>query len=137
MRKFLKFCIVAFLLIGSVFFCGCITITPPITAPTPTPQIVYVTVLVTPIPTIIPSTIPTSTQRISTETPDKAIPTNKVDVVSSMNGSCDCSSNKYNCADFSSHADAQACYDYCKSQGEGDVHKLDANKDGNACESLP
>jgi hypothetical protein len=51
-------------------------------------------------------------------------------------GACSCSSNLYNCADFSSHADAQACYDYCKAQGYGDIHRLDSNKDGNACESL-
>ena len=50
---------------------------------------------------------------------------------------CSCSSNQYNCADFSSHASAQACYDYCISIGRGDVHKLDSDSDGSACESLP
>jgi len=48
---------------------------------------------------------------------------------------CDCSGNLYNCADFSTTAAAQACYDYCIHQGKGDVHRLDADKDGYACES--
>lgn len=50
---------------------------------------------------------------------------------------CDCSDNIYNCSDFSTHAKAQACYEYCKSLGRGDVHRLDGDNDGIACESLP
>ena len=49
---------------------------------------------------------------------------------------CDCSGNIYNCSDFSTHAEAQACYEYCKSLGRGDVHWLDGDNDGIACESL-
>ncbi|GEM_PF-1357125 len=50
---------------------------------------------------------------------------------------CDCSGNLYNCSDFPTQAAAQACYNYCKSLGRGDVHRLDADHDGIACESLP
>ncbi len=50
---------------------------------------------------------------------------------------CDCSANLYNCSDFSTHQQAQACYEYCLSLGVGDVHSLDADADGNACERLP
>ncbi len=51
---------------------------------------------------------------------------------------CDCSGNIYNCSDFSTHAEAQACYDYCKSLGHGDIHRLDGSDgDGIVCESLP
>ena len=50
---------------------------------------------------------------------------------------CDCSGNIYNCSHFSTHAEAQACYEYCKSLGRGDVHRLDGDNDGIACESLP
>lgn len=50
---------------------------------------------------------------------------------------CDCSGNIYNCSDFATQAEAQACYDYCVSQGYGDVHYLDRDGDGIACESLP
>jgi hypothetical protein len=50
---------------------------------------------------------------------------------------CDCSGNLYNCSDFSTHAQAQACYNYCVSLGRGDVHRLDGDSDSLACESLP
>ena len=50
---------------------------------------------------------------------------------------CSCSSNRYNCSDFSTHASAQACYDYCNSTGHGDIHRLDGDNDGSACEDLP
>jgi micrococcal nuclease len=50
---------------------------------------------------------------------------------------CDCSGNIYNCADFGTHAQAQACYNYCMSLGRGDIHRLDGDNDGIACESLP
>lgn len=29
------------------------------------------------------------------------------------------------------------CYDYCQALGAGDVHWLDEDADGRACESLP
>jgi len=48
----------------------------------------------------------------------------------------DCSSNVYNCTDFKTHAEAQATYDYCGGVNN-DIHKLDNDKDGEACESLP
>lgn len=51
-------------------------------------------------------------------------------------GNYTCASNKYNCTDFSTHAEAQAVFDQCGG-AENDVHKLDSNKDGEACESLP
>ncbi|MDD5219586.1 MAG: PKD domain-containing protein [Candidatus Bipolaricaulis sp.] len=50
---------------------------------------------------------------------------------------CNCAGPDLDCSDFSSHAKAQACYDFCKGQGHGDVFNLDADNDGNACESLP
>lgn len=50
---------------------------------------------------------------------------------------CSCSGDSLNCGDFGTHASAQACFNYCISQGAGDIHKLDGNNDGSACESLP
>jgi micrococcal nuclease len=50
---------------------------------------------------------------------------------------CSCSGNTYNCGDFSTHNQAQACYNYCISEGRGDIHRLDGDNDGLACESLP
>jgi micrococcal nuclease len=50
---------------------------------------------------------------------------------------CDCSSNRYNCPDFKTQEEAQRCYEYCLKVKGYDVHKLDRDKDGRACESLP
>ena len=58
--------------------------------------------------------------------------------VSSSAAVCSCSGDLYKCEDFATHAQAQACYDYCISQGAGDIHRLDGNdNDGLACEGLP
>ncbi len=54
------------------------------------------------------------------------------------NAVCNCSGPDLDCKDFSSHASAQACYEYCVSQGFGNIFRLDGNdNDGLACESLP
>lgn len=47
-----------------------------------------------------------------------------------------CSANIYNCGDFSTHAEAQAVYEMCGGVNN-DIHKLDGDHDGEACESLP
>lgn len=46
----------------------------------------------------------------------------------------DCSQNLYNCSDFKTKAEAQSVYDAC---GESDIHRLDSDGDGVACESFP
>lgn len=50
---------------------------------------------------------------------------------------CNCSGNTYNCPDFATQKQAQACYNYCLAQGKGDIHKLDRDNDEVVCESLP
>lgn len=45
----------------------------------------------------------------------------------------DCSSDVYNCGDFTTQAEAQAVYDYC---GSADIHRLDNDGDGEVCEGL-
>jgi len=47
-----------------------------------------------------------------------------------------CSSNTYNCTDFKTHAEAQQVFNYCGGVNN-DIHKLDSDGDGVACESLP
>lgn len=47
-----------------------------------------------------------------------------------------CSSNIYNCSDFVTQAEAQRAYETCGGPSN-DVHGLDRDKDGVACESLP
>lgn len=83
----------------------------------------------TPMPTQIPTAVPVPPTATAmsvvqpTQPPPAAV--------------CDCSGNIYNCPDFNTQAEAQACYDYCVSMGRGDIHGLDKDKDGLACESLP
>jgi len=83
---------------------------PVILAPAPTP-----TATSTPVPTATP--VPTPT----------AIPA----------GPCSCAGNLYNCPDFSTQRSAQACFAYCLDQVGYDIHRLDGDNDGVACESLP
>ncbi|MFH1890325.1 MAG: thermonuclease family protein [Candidatus Kuenenbacteria bacterium] len=51
-------------------------------------------------------------------------------------GNCECSSNTYNCTDFKTHAEAQALFECCGGT-KNDIHRLDSDGDGLACESLP
>lgn len=48
-------------------------------------------------------------------------------------GTIICSFNYYNCSDFS-HSDAQSVYEYCLSLVSADIHDLDRDNDGLACE---
>jgi hypothetical protein len=47
-----------------------------------------------------------------------------------------CDKNQYNCEDFKYQDDAQEVYNNCGGTGH-DINRLDGNKDGVACESLP
>lgn len=53
-----------------------------------------------------------------------------------IGGQCACDGDSLNCSNFSSQAEAQVCFNFCIAQGAGDIHKLDENNDGVACESL-
>lgn len=50
---------------------------------------------------------------------------------------CECSKNIYNCSDFKYQSEAQACFLYCNGQVGKDIHRLDGDHDGRACEALP
>jgi endonuclease YncB( thermonuclease family) len=62
-------------------------------------------------------------------------PTKKVMRATSSGGFL-CSYNAYNCKNFKTQAEAQAVFDGCRGVNH-DVHKLDRDKDGVVCESLP
>ncbi len=47
-----------------------------------------------------------------------------------------CSYNAYNCSDFRTHAEAQEAFEYCGGINN-DIHDLDRDNDGLACETLP
>lgn len=51
-------------------------------------------------------------------------------------GEYTCSSNAYNCSHFKTQAEAQSVFEMCGGTAN-DVHRLDGNKDGEVCESLP
>jgi beta-lactamase superfamily II metal-dependent hydrolase len=46
---------------------------------------------------------------------------------------CNCKGTDLDCKDFAK-GQGQICYDYCISQGYGDIFRLDGDKDGKACE---
>lgn len=48
-----------------------------------------------------------------------------------------CDQNLYNCSDFETQSDAQACYNYCFDVVGEDIHRMDGGGDGVVCESLP
>lgn len=50
---------------------------------------------------------------------------------------CACTGNLYNCGEFATQAAAQGCFDWCMQEVGMDVHRLDSDGDGIACESLP
>lgn len=48
-----------------------------------------------------------------------------------------CKKDTYNCVNFRTKKQAQSVFNYCKKQtGKRDIHKLDTDKDGKACETL-
>lgn len=49
---------------------------------------------------------------------------------------CNCSID-YDCSDFSSHSEAQACFESCGGSPSYNWSRLDRDRDGSACESLP
>ncbi len=48
----------------------------------------------------------------------------------------ECGRNVYNCSDFKTHAEAQTVFEYCGGV-DNDIHRLDGDDDGMACEDLP
>lgn len=85
-----------------------------------------------PTPTFTSTPIPTNTPTATATLQPTATPT-----VAAPPGCTVCTSDVYNCSDFDTQAQAQACYTYCFQQVGYDVHHLDADGDGEACESLP
>ncbi len=83
----------------------------------------------TPEPTMMPTTTP-----LPTATPP---PTATPNPCSGGASSCSCAGNLYNCSDFATQCQAQACYEKCLAETGQDIHQLDRDDDGIACESLP
>jgi hypothetical protein len=75
--------------------------------------------------------VPPTPTSIATSTPTNT-PT-----ATQPSASYECSFNAYTCTDFDTQGEAQAVFDYSRARGVGDIHQLDADSDGEACESLP
>ena len=94
----------------------------------PQKQVVPTVVIATPIPiwpTVeIVTPIPVAT---ATNIPIPPFPT-----ITSGGAICSCDGNIYNCGDLGSQE--QACFNYCREQGFGDIHDLDRDHDLLACE---
>lgn len=50
---------------------------------------------------------------------------------------CSCAAKNVSCNSFSSQSKAQACFEYCKDEGFGDIFGIDKNNNGLACEGMP
>jgi len=50
---------------------------------------------------------------------------------------CDCGVGDYDCKDFATQRQAQACYDVCGGTASNNKWGLDADHDGRVCESRP
>ena len=76
----------------------------------------------------------------STSTAELSVPTGISPSVNSVptptNTAYECSSNTYNCSDFSTHNEAQKVYLACGGISN-DIHRLDRDGDGSVCETLP
>lgn len=110
---------------------------PQIIAPPPagTPSTLTPTTTATGEATATPTNTPTATtQPAATSTPTL---TPTATATTQPQGPCPCNADVRNCTDFATHSQAQACFNFCVSQGAGDIHKLDQDNDGDACESLP
>lgn len=77
---------------------------------------------------------PTETQEEATATPTVTPTPTATEIVAAP---CGCDSDAYNCSDFATQPQAQACLDYCIGLGKGDINRLDQDGDGDACKSLP
>jgi len=93
-----------------------------------------------PTSTFTPEPLPTATLEPPTQLPTLLAPTATLFIYNSPTvgpaaAVCPCSGDTLNCSDFGSHTSAQACYNYCVSLGVGDIHNLDRDGNGLACES--
>ncbi|MEM7800195.1 MAG: excalibur calcium-binding domain-containing protein [Chloroflexota bacterium] len=85
-------------------------------------------------PTLSPTAVPTSTPT-NTPTAQPTATPHPLACPSDATPNCDCTrGNTLNCADFPTHQHANQCYSYCMATAGYDVHELDGDNDGVACE---
>ena len=89
------------------------------------------------LPIIVKQPPPTATTVPPTATRIPPTATSLPPTATTAAGPCLCYADLYNCDDFPTQNAAQTCFNYCQSLGAGDVHHLDSDHDGIACEGLP
>jgi len=91
------------------------------------------------LPLVVPTPTPTITPTPGPTQPSPAPPTPTPTPTSLSEPICDCSADRYDCLGnvFSNQAAAQLCFDFCFRERGFDVHNLDPNLNGRACENLP
>ena len=67
---------------------------------------------------------------------DSDYATETIEVGDVTTAPCSCTGGDLDCDDFYSQYAAQRCYEYCVNQGYGDIHNLDGDNGGEACEAL-
>lgn len=87
-------------------------------------------------PTATTTWTPTATAT-RTSTPTATATRTATPTATTAPAPCLCSADLYNCTDFACQGQAQTCFSYCWNLGYGDVHNLDSDDDGIACEGLP
>jgi len=109
-------------------------ILPTVTAPTLTATRARATWTALP-PTVPPVTVPpTSLPALPSATP----PAQKLAPTVALAAPCNCQVSDYDCKDFGTQREAQACFDFCGGSASNNIWRLDGNDhDGRVCESLP
>ena len=117
-----------YLLANGMWLPGNLVDNAPLTLPLVFPT---VTPIPTNTPTITPTPLPTATL-VGSVTPSPTPTSLEVPV-------CDCSGDHLDCLGniFANRAAAQGCFEYCFRQTGLDIHLLDPNLNGVACENLP
>ncbi len=130
-------CIVVTLVVSAA---GCLS-SPSTSSPQPESSTAPASAAVTKIATTTPTATPTPT-RAPTATPPVVASITPAPTLARLSptpaastGPCNCYGPDLDCTDFTTQAQAQACYNYCKQVTGKDVFRLDADNDGIACES--
>jgi hypothetical protein len=75
-----------------------------------------------------------ATSLFSSETAEERVQENYLNIDTDYSATRSKASGDYDCSDFSTHEEAQQFFE---NEGPGDLHGLDRDTDGIACETLP
>lgn len=105
--------------------------TPQPTPVPPTPELLLLTPVA--LPTVAAEATPAPVTQITPSVPQAGEVFPQASVIDSLEA-CRCDSSLYACSSFSNWAVAQACYTHCQVTAGYDIHNLDEDRNGIACE---